>query len=246
VPPLGPIFRSENQAHRPRCSTENRHIAGCAQRRAKHTHFLIEHIHPFRDGNGRMGRLWQTLVMSRWRPVFAWMPTETLIRHHQLGYYQALQDSRVPDIDAATFIDFMLGVITESLAAYETRALASDRTVGANVGEGVGVNEALLRLLTADTTLSAAALAERLGTTSRTIERHLAGAQSPGAASPGWASQDWPLDSGEQVTDHYRDKRLAFEELGVWRDTRQVATGPAAQAGRQRHRPNGGKRSGPS
>lgn len=67
------------------------------------------------DRNGRIGRLWQTLILSRWRLVFAWMPTETLIRRHQIGYYAALRASRQPVIDAASFIDYMFGVITESL-----------------------------------------------------------------------------------------------------------------------------------
>lgn len=84
-------------------------------------HFLIEQIHPFRDGNGRIGRLWQTLILSSWRPTFAWVPTEGLIHQHQRAYYEELQASRVPEIDAKPFIDYMLTILIEALRSYEAQ-----------------------------------------------------------------------------------------------------------------------------
>ena len=53
-------------------------------------HYEFEFIHPFEDGNGRMGRLWQTVILKEWKPFFAWLPVETLIKEHQNEYYQAL------------------------------------------------------------------------------------------------------------------------------------------------------------
>lgn len=135
-------------------------------------HFLIEHIHPFRDGNGRIGRLWQNLILSHWRPVFAWMPTETLIRQNQAGYYEALQASRVPEIDAVPFIDYMLGVVEGSLETYERRASEEASTVDVNVDVSDDVNGRLIALLREHPGLSAAALARRLRVSTRTAQRH--------------------------------------------------------------------------
>ena len=72
--------------------------------------FCIEFIHPFADGNGRMGRLWQSLILARWNPLFADIPVESLVFAHQAEYYQALQES-THQTDSAPFIAFMLKMI---------------------------------------------------------------------------------------------------------------------------------------
>ena len=137
---------------------------------------MIEHIHPFRDGNGRIGRLWQTLILSKWRPVFAWMPTETLIRRHQQEYYSALQASREPEIDAASFVDYMLEVIQDSIVEYEALATADAPDGGVNGG----VNDQILALLRAEPSMNAESIAERLGIGKRTAERRLSELKTAG------------------------------------------------------------------
>jgi len=77
-------------------------------------HYEFEFIHPFADGNGRMGRLWQTLILSAWKPVFAYIPVETMVYAHQAEYYQAINSSTETN-DSGVFIEFLLSVILESL-----------------------------------------------------------------------------------------------------------------------------------
>jgi Fic family protein len=78
-------------------------------------HYEFEFIHPFADGNGRIGRLWQTLLLSHWQKVFAYIPVESMVHRHQVGYYQALNQSTA-QTDSAPFIAFMLQRIKEALA----------------------------------------------------------------------------------------------------------------------------------
>lgn len=79
-------------------------------------HYEFEFIHPFADGNGRMGRLWQSLILARWNPLFADIPVEGLIFEHQAEYYQALQEG-TRQTDSAPFIAFMLRMVLDALAA---------------------------------------------------------------------------------------------------------------------------------
>ena len=77
-------------------------------------HYELELIHPFADGNGRMGRLWHTLLLSKWNPMFAWLPIESIIHDNQREYYDAINISN-SNGDSTVFIEFMLSVIKQAL-----------------------------------------------------------------------------------------------------------------------------------
>jgi len=81
-------------------------------------HYEFEFIHPFADGNGRMGRMWNTLLLYQWKPIFAWIPVETVIREKQGAYYDALGSAdRVAN--ATPFVEFLLQAILDTLIEIE-------------------------------------------------------------------------------------------------------------------------------
>jgi len=80
-------------------------------------HYEIEFIHPFSDGNGRIGRLWQTAILCRMHSVFEFVPVESLIKKHQKEYYRTLSLAD-KDGDSTVFIEFMLGIIKEAIEEF--------------------------------------------------------------------------------------------------------------------------------
>jgi len=115
-------------------------------------HYEFEVIHPFPDGNGRMGRMWQTLLLYQWKEIFAWLPVEMIIKERQQEYYAALGISN-DTADCTEFIRYILQAIWDTLEQYAVSDQDADQA-----------SDQVKRLLDAlgDKTLSAVALMELL------------------------------------------------------------------------------------
>ena len=139
-------------------------------------HYEFEFIHPFADGNGRMGRLWQTAILKEWHAVFAWLPVETLIKEHQADYYRALVASDNVG-ESTAFIEFMLTLILNTIE----EIIKSQKKVTAKVTVRVTVNQQkIIDIVKENPFVTQAALAERLNLTRKTIVSNMKKLQTNG------------------------------------------------------------------
>ena len=145
-------------------------------------HYEFEFIHPFIDGNGRMGRLWQSLILGKLHPLFEHLPVENMVYANQQQYYDAITSSSNAG-QSGPFIDFMLGEIYKTLKEHQGEPIGGmdddfgvkfGKEFGVKFGVKFGVNEKrVLLLLDANPTMTAGEIAEQTGLSKRGIEKQL-------------------------------------------------------------------------
>lgn len=139
-------------------------------------HYEFEFIHPFQDGNGRMGRLWQTVILKEWKTFFAWLPVETIIKENQTEYYKALSASDT-NADSTAFIEFMLDVILKEIE----KNIAIQNGVTVRVTQKVTANqEKIMQAVKENPYVTQTELAKIVGISVKSVKENMKKLQTQG------------------------------------------------------------------
>jgi len=141
-------------------------------------HYEFEFIHPFIDGNGRMGRLWQSLILGRWNPAFAHLPVENMVYSNQQAYYDAIAQSTKQG-ESGPFIEFMLGEILNTIRSHKGEPLnvPANDTVNGTANDTVNLpklEKSIINILNNDSHATYDKMAMLLSVGRMTIARHIA------------------------------------------------------------------------
>lgn len=139
-------------------------------------HYEFEFIHPFMDGNGRMGRLWQSLILTKLHPVFEYLPVENMVFKNQQLYYKAINDS-TSATDSAIFIEFMLGEILTALKNRQGEPLDKIKKqpeIGVVTGVVTGVVKPVYDFILQNQGCRKPLIAEKTNIPIKTVEKHIA------------------------------------------------------------------------
>lgn len=139
-------------------------------------HYEFEFIHPFQDGNGRLGRLWQTVILKEWKEIFAWLPVETLIKENQKEYYNVLgvSDSVA---NSTKFIEFMLSIILNTIE----EIIQTEKKVTVKVTVKVTLNQKkILEVIKNNPQITQEELANVIGLTRKSINSNMKKLQENG------------------------------------------------------------------